>query len=380
MSEPAAEHEHSTDPSPAGDSGTEQRNVRITTLILLVIIALLFAWYLVADRLTPYTASARLKVYVVQIVPDISGYIAEIPVRKNQLVPAGDPLLIIEKIRFENAVELAEADLELAGQEVGANTASVATAAANLAAQRTRLEEAQVQGARILALAKKGVISQAQADTTRATIKSAKAGVSAAESELERTRQTLGAGDKLDNPRARRALAALEEARLNLSRTTVKAPSRGYIAALKLDVGAYATAGQPTMSFISSSNIWIEAYMTENNLGNIKLGDKVELAFDAFPGEIYEGKIKSLPTGVSTGKKTDYGDLSTAEKSRSWLREPQRYPLLIETTNYEYGEVEEHGLRLNSQVDVIVYTGDNHFWNTLGGFWIRLMSLLSYAY
>lgn len=378
MSTDTAEKDHE---EPAVEApADEQQGVRRTTLILLITLILLFVWYLVSDRLTPYTASARVKVYVVQIVPDVSGYVADIPVKKNQLVAAGDPLITIEKVRFENAVETAEADLELAGQEVGANTASVATAAANLAAERSQLEEAQTQGSRLLALANKGVISKAEADKTRAAIKSAKAAVNAAEAELERAKQQLGSVDKVDNPRVRRAMAALEEARLNLSRTTVTAPSRGYIAALKLDEGAYASAGQPTMSFISIDDIWLEAYMTENNLGNIKTGDKVELAFDAFPGKVFEGKVKSLPTGVSTGKKVDYGDLSAAEKSSAWLRAPQRFPLVIATTNYQWDFTREDGLKLNSQADVIVYTGDHFFWNALGKFWIRLASLFSYAY
>jgi multidrug resistance efflux pump len=171
---------------------------------------------------------------------------------------------------------------------------------------------------------------------------------------------------------------------LNLARTTIKAPSRGYIGGLKIDEGTYANAGQPAMTFISVDDIWIEAFMTENNLGRIELGDKVELAFDAFPGQIFEGKVKSVAVGVSTGKAINLGDLPTVEKTRGWLRDPQRFPVVIETTNYNHDVVTVlaggRGLRLNSQVDVIVYTGDHFFWNTLGKFWIRLVSWFSYAY
>ena len=364
-------------------SSDGQRGVRLTTLILLIVIALLLIWYVVADRLTPYTASARMQAFVVAVVPDVSGFITEVPIKKNQLAKPGDTLLQIETGRFEIAVDAAEAALELAGQDVGADTASVATATAKLTAARVALENAQVQGKRVLTLVQKGIFAKARGDDAKGIIATAQAGVTAAEAELERTKQQLGSGDS-DNPRVRRALAELEQAQLNLARTTIKAPSRGYIGGLKIDEGTYANAGQPAMTFISVDDIWIEAFMTENNLGRIELGDKVELAFDAFPGQIFEGKVKSVAVGVSTGKAINLGDLPTVEKTRGWLRDPQRFPVVIETTNYNHDVVTVlaggRGLRLNSQVDVIVYTGDHFFWNTLGKFWIRLVSWFSYAY
>ena len=293
-------------------------------------------------------------------------------------------MLQIETRRFDIAVEAAEAELELAGQDVGASTAVVATATANLAAARAQLEEAQVQGDRIFKLEEKGIYAKAKGDEARAQVATAQAKVTAAEGEVERAKQQLGSGDDADNPRVRRALAELEEARLNQTRTTLTAQTRGYIGGLKIDEGTYANAGQPVMTFISADDIWIEAFMTENNLGRIKFGDKVELTFDAFPGKIFEGKVKSVAVGVSTGKVTNLGDLSTVEKTRGWLRDPQRFPVIIETTNYNYDVSTELasglGLRLNSQADVIVYTGDHPFWNTLGKFWIRLMSWFSYVY
>ncbi len=378
MNAQTTDHDHDA------SSSDGQRGVRLTTLILLIIIALLFIWYMVADRLTPFTASARMQAYVVAVVPDVSGFITEVPVKKNQLAEVGDTLLQIETRRFDIAVEAAEAALELAGQDVGASTAVVATATANLAAARAQLEEAQVQGGRIFKLEEKGIYAKAKGDEARAQVATAQAKVTAAEGEVERAKQQLGSGGDADNPRVRRALAELEEARLNQTRTTLTAPTRGYIGGLKIDEGTYATAGQPVMTFISADDIWIEAFMTENNLGRIKLGDKVELTFDAFPGKIFEGKVKSVAVGVSTGKVTNLGDLPTVEKTRGWLRDPQRFPVIIETTNYNYDVSTELasglGLRLNSQADVIVYTGDHPFWNTLGKFWIRLMSLFSYVY
>ena len=80
-----------------------------------------------------------MQAYVVAVVPDVSGYVSEVPAKKNSLVEAGAKLVQIDTSRFENAVAAAEAELEAAGQTVGASTASVATATASVAQARAAL-------------------------------------------------------------------------------------------------------------------------------------------------------------------------------------------------------------------------------------------------
>jgi multidrug resistance efflux pump len=361
------------------DKMQEAKRTYRTTKIMLVIIALIFIWYLVSDRLTPYTASARLQAFVIQVVPDVSGYIQDIPVSKYTLADTGDTLLQIEPRRFELAVRSAEAALEVAGQEVGAGTAGIATATAHVTQAQVALDEARSQAQRIITLEERGVMSRAQGDEARSIVASSAAELSAAKAELERQKQALGPEGE-DNPTIQLALARLEEARLDLTRTTIKSHMPGFVGSLYIDEGSFATAGQPVMTFISLQDFWIEAYMTENNLGKVSTGDKVEIVFDAFPGKIFNGKVKKTSPGVSTGKKTDLGELSVAEKSKGWLRSSQRFAVIIETIDYDFTQEGVLGLRHNSQADVIIYTGDGWFWNSLGKLWIRLMAMLSFAY
>lgn len=382
MSEQSTAVDHEANPPPGDHEAglaIKARMVNRTTLVLLTLIILLFIWYVVADRLTPYTTSARTQAYVVAVVPDVSGYIQQIPIKKNQLAAPGETLIQLDTQHFEIAVRGAEAALAVAGQEVGASTAAVATATAKLTEERVRLDEAQKQAARLFVLEEKGIVPRAQGDQARSAVATARAKVTAAEAELVRAKEALGAVGE-SNPRVRLALAKLEQARLNLSHTTIKAPSKGIVGGLKVDEGAYAQAGQALMTFIAIDDIWIEAFMTENNLGRVKSGDPVEIAFDAFPGRIFRGVVKNTAWGMSTGKKADLGDLPTAQKVGGWLREPQRFSVIIEATDYTFSDTGDHGLRHNSQVDVIIYTGDHFFWNGLGKLWIRLLSLLSYAY
>ncbi|WP_319545961.1 HlyD family secretion protein [Ruegeria conchae] len=352
-----------------------------TTAFVLAVLALLFVWYLVADRVTPYTSSGRVKMFTVPVVSDVSGFVVEVPVSQNALVEAGQTLLQLETTRFETAVEVAEAALDATGQSLGANTANVATATARLTKARSQLEEVRTQAARIFELEQKGVYAKARGDQARAEIETAEADVLAAEAELTRSREQLGPKDA-DNPQIRQAVAALAEARLNLERTQIRAPMKSVVGNLQIDAGFYVSGGKPVMTLISGDEIWIEANLSENNLSNVKQGDHVSIAFDAFPGQLFEGQIRSVAVGVSTGEQASLGALPVPEETTGWLRSAQMYPVIIETTNYELAEGIRQGaaLRLNARANVMVFTRESGFWNALGALWIRLVSWSLYLY
>ena len=70
---------------------------------------------------------------------------------------------------------------------------------------------------------------------------------------------------------------------------------------LRTDVGQFAQAGAPAMTLIAIHDLWISADMTENNLGNVKPGDKVAIVLDVMPGEVLKGRVRSVGTGISSG-------------------------------------------------------------------------------
>jgi multidrug resistance efflux pump len=224
--------------------------VQRLALTVVALCALLLVWYLVADRLTPYTTNGRVKGFVVSIVPEVSGYVAAVGVHKNDMVDAGQTLLQIDTRRFELAEDSARAALDLAGQDVGASTAGVDAAVAHVAEARTRFETVSARAQRVIGIEDTGAVAGAEVDQARAEIEQARAQLEKAEAELERARQQLGQ-EGGNNPRTRAAVAALEQARLDLSRTTIIAPSRGLISGLQIDEGHYARAGEPLMTFMA---------------------------------------------------------------------------------------------------------------------------------
>lgn len=349
--------------------------LRRWTLIILAACCVFFIWYLVADRFTPMTSQARVRGFVIPIAPQVAGVVKRVSVINNQVVQKGEVLLEIDSSDYQLVVASAEADLEKAGQDLGASTASVSSAQAQLVDAQANEVRIATDAERMFALEKQGVVSRSDGDMARAELKRAKAQVASAQAELARAKEQLGASGA-DNPRIRAALSALEDARLDLSRTTIVAPTIGGVVNVKIAAGFYATTGQPLMTFISGEDVWIEAYMRENSIGNVQQGDRVEIILDSAPGRVYKGEVASIAYGVKTEKGSTLGDLAQVTGSTGWLREPQRFPVIIRFTDKSAAGLRREG----GQADVIVYTGDNFVLNGLGWVWARVMSIFSYIY
>jgi multidrug resistance efflux pump len=335
----------------------------------------LFVWYLASDHYTPYTDQARVDGYVVPVVPEVSGRVIEVAVAINQLVDAGQLLLKIDPHDYELAVADAEAGLERAGQDVGAGTAEIAAAQARLADAKAQLETQRIQTDRRITLEGLGVASKSEADRARAQLSRDKGKLGTAQADLQKAMENLG-DDGRNNTGVRSAMAALEKARYDLARTSIYAPSVGGMTNVDIGVGQYATKGQPIMTFISASDAWVVADLRENSLRNIDVGDEAEILLDVAPGRVFKGTVASIGYGVETSSRNQLGALPTVSGQSGWLREPQRFPVIV-----RFADDEARGLRrAGGQADVVIYTGDGFVLNTLAWLWIRFVGLLSFVY
>ncbi|MFV1983084.1 MAG: HlyD family secretion protein [Thiohalomonadales bacterium] len=349
--------------------------VKRLTKIILYIVAFLFVWYIIADRIAPWTDQAWVQAYVVPIVPQISGNVTTINVSQNDFVKSGDMMLEINPVDYQLAVQQAESTLQIAGQDIGADTASVATAQAKLVEAQANLHHMEVQSKRIFEVVKKGILAKFEGDKAIAAVATAKAKVGSAQSELTKAKSTLGQKGQ-DNPKIQSAFTALKKAQLDLSRTKIYAPSDGGITNLNIDIGHYAKKGTAVMTFISSDEIWIQAHLRENSVANIKPGNEVDIALDIAPGRIFKGTVSSLGFAIKQSSGGAVGELETIQGESGWLRDAQRFPVII-----NFNDDSARGLRrIGGQVDVLIYTGNNWIVNALGWIWIRVMSLFSYIY
>jgi multidrug resistance efflux pump len=364
------------EPSKKEEEVKKRDPIKFWTRTTLIVLVAVFVAHILSDKYVPYTSDARVEAYVVPLAAEVSGRLSEVYVTNNQVVNEGDKLVEIDKLKFEIAVKQAENDLQSATQASDADLASVTTAQAQVNVAEANLKNSKIKGERIIKLADQGAASKSRADDVRSSIVSNEAKLRSAQSELQKAKSNLG-GTGQDNTKVKQALVNLENAQLDLYRSTVRAPSDGIITNLSVDSGHYANVGAPIMTFISVKDVWVQADLRENCLGHIKPGNDVDIVLDAAPGKIFKGSVRTIGWGVSDDTKNQIGGLTTVNPSQGWLRQSQHFPMVVDFKE----QSESKGYkRAGGQANVIIYTSSNALLNGAGKLWIHTMSFFSHIY
>ena len=351
--------------------------MRKIILIALALLLILFAYHVLSDRYTPYTSQARVETFLTQVAPEVAGDVLQVYVKDNGAVRKGQLLFRIDPEPYQVAARSAEANLSVAMQAADVSVADVAAAQAQLRKQRVDLAANRQLGGIVTGLVNQKALAETQGIRARAEVAKTEADVTGAEADLEKARANLGAPG-MNNPKVKQALAALDQARLDLRNTEVRAPSDGIVTNLRLAAGQYVAPGQPLLSFLESGPRWISADLRENQLGNVRPGQEVTVALDVLPGKLFQGRVNSVGYGVAQGDETPNGQLSTMPKEQGWVRDPQRFPVRILVLPDDAKKAGIDVGRSGAQANAIIYTGDNPVMNFLGGVWIKLVALLSY--
>lgn len=142
-------------------------------------------------------------------------------------------------------------------------------------------------------------------------------------------------------------------------------------------MGQYASAGAQVLTFVDSDGAWVVADMRENQLGNIRPGDRAGILFDAVPGTIFEGRVHSIAGAIDPGRTFSGGLLQNAPETR-WFEPARRIPVRIELAP---DQAWPEQVRSGAKVSVVVYTGGHG--GPVG--WIaallhRIQAISSYLY
>lgn len=356
----------------------EAKNPQVRKIVRVAVIVLftLFVYHLFADRMTPYTSQAAVDTFLVQIAPEVSGPVVAVGVQDNHEVKKGQLLFRVDPAPFEIALRAAEANLAVAAQGADSSAADVRVADAQLKRQRVDLAASQQLGKIVLDLAAKRALSETSAIRARADIAKTQAEAIRAQAEADRARIRLGeAGD--GNVQVRQALAALEQAQLDLSRSKVLAPANGAVTNLRLSAGQFVNRGQPVLSFIADGPRWVTAAMRENQLGNIAPGNRAFVVFDDQPGKVFAAHVESVGWGVTQGGEAPTGQLPDVNAPAGWLREPQRFPVRI-ALDATKGSDKLPPVRSGAQANVVVLTRERSLMNPVSRLWIGMIAVLSY--
>ncbi len=255
---------------------------RIAATLLLVAIAVLVAvWLWRRYEVDPWTRDGRVRADVVRVTPDVGGLITEVKVRDNQQVNPGDLLFVVDRPRYALALEQANAAIQSA---------------------RATLGQARREAKRDLAL---GNLVAAEAhEQNVARVATAQAALAQAE-------------------------AQADAARLNLSRTNIKASVAGTVTNLDLHPGDFVAAGQQAMALVDRDSLRVEAYFEETKLGSIRIGDKAHIRLMG-DGRVVEGHVESIAAGISDSELTNTGNLlPNVNPTFNWVRLAQRIPVRI---------------------------------------------------
>ncbi len=250
--------------------------------ITIAIIALLVGGYIWWDA-SHYqsTDDAYVESHMVQIAPRVSGQIEKIFITDNQRIKEGDIVAIIDdkdyKIKFEQAD--AQYQRALLNQNV---------AKANLSAVNSEIALAQKDLERYKNLYESGAVSKQIFDSAQTKYDSIKAKQTDAENMIfSKTANKVADADL-------KVLKALkDQAELNLSYTKILAPRDGVVTNKNVEKGAYVQVGQPLFAIVPDE-VWIVANFKENQVGQMKPGQLVDIKVDTYPNKIFKGKIDSI--------------------------------------------------------------------------------------
>jgi len=351
--------------------------MRKIILIVLLLLMILFIYHVLSDRFTPYTSQARVESFLTQIAPEVAGDVLEVGVKDNGQVRKGKILFRIDPEPYQLAVQAAEANLAVALQGADVSVADVAAARAQIQKQRVDLSANRAINQIVTGLVDKNALARTQEIRSTSDVGKTQADLTGALADLRKAEANLGAPG-LRNPKVRQALAALDQARLDLKNTRVVAPAAGIVTNLRLAAGQYVTPGQPLLSFLESGPRWISADLRENQLGNVKPGQDVTVALDVRPGKLFLGKVHSVGWGISQGDEAPSGQLATVQAPQGWIRQPQSFPVRILLVPRDGEEVQVDARRSGAQANVIIYTSDKSLMNPIGRVWIKIITLLSY--
>lgn len=294
-------------------------------MVTAVVAALIF--FTGGDRVS--TDNAYLKASRVTVSAEVSGRVTRVHVGENQRVEQGSALFEVDSEPYRIAVAQAEADLVDSRNAIFSIQARYRESEARLRRAQEDQAFAERELNRELQLAKSRVISESQLDAAQHAQQQARQTVEAIEQERSALLAELGGNANMpavQHPRYLAARAALDRARLDLSRTNVVAPAGGLVSQLdRFRPGDYVQPGVPLFSLVEIDRPWVEANLKETELGAVRTGQPVTIEVDAYPGVELAGRVESV--GAATG--AEFSVLPPQNASGNWIKVTQRIPVRI---------------------------------------------------
>ena len=302
-------------------------------LMLFVPLALLLGgtlyWLSLQGKVS--TDNAYLQQDKVSVSALVGGEIVEVFVGEGDTVKAGQLLFRLDPEPYRLQIAQADAAIASAQANVTALASSSDLSGADISAARENIAFAQANFARMDALYKQGFLTKTEHDAAEHAVNQAREQLRLARADQRAAQAKLATGPAVpgENPQVAAGKAQREVAALALRRTEVRAPSAGRVAqADRLQVGQQLAQGLPVLTLVADGSSYVEANFKETDLDDMRVGQRAEIHFDAYPDLKLEGRVSSI--GAGTG--SEFSVLPAQNATGNWVKVTQRVPVRIAIT------------------------------------------------
>ncbi len=327
--------------------------------LVVAIFAAVVLYIIFRPRPDVWTDDAYVTVHYATIAPRISGQVATVPVDDNDDVKAGQVLATLDPRDNETAFASAEAAVardrsrfDEISTTVSRQPSIIEEQQAAVASARARLAFAQADARRFGNLAATGAGTMQEHQRADTTLQQGQASLDSAEASLDAARRQLDVL-KAQRSAAEAAVKAdeaqLEQARLNLSYTQIRAPIDGMVGERSVQVGNYVSPGATLMTVVPLDQVYIESNYREVALLHVRSGQPVTIHVDAYDIDL-KGTVDSVPPASGAA----FAPIAPNNATGNFTKIVQRLPVKIVVTP---GQPLAKLLRVGLSVETTIHTG-----------------------
>ena len=343
------------DTQTSSNNKSQQRKKGLSIFILLLLLISIGSaayWYLFIKGFEE-TEDAYVSGNQVMVSAQVAGNIEKINVDNMDPVQAGDVLLELDDTNAKLSFEQAKSNLANAVRQVSQLNYTVKQLKSAVRANEITLAQAQGNLNRRVQLVKDGAIDKESFQHAKEAVELAKANLTTSQNQLSANQALLLDGSLSEQPQIQSAVSNLKQAWLNLERTKIRSPIKGYVARRNAQVGQAVSVGGALMAVVTTDQMWLDANFKETQLTHMRIGQPVEIHFDLYgKDKTFDGKV----VGIEMGTGSAFSLLPAQNATGNWIKVVQRVPVRIQL---DPQQLAENPLRIGLSATVKVNVTDS---------------------
>lgn len=294
--------------------------------IIVVGLALIIGLFHLFSYMIPFTDNAFVVTNVTPVAADVSGFITEIYVKNGQKVKKNDPIFSVYRVPYELAYQQSSADYQEGLKKINVFQKQIDRTIALINATDAELEKAQFA----LGLKKNKNVAEAVSILELKNLGYDVSTLSNKRNSLRQEVEVLRAKIEQQKHTVASLKAKMNNAKVNLDLTVVRAPGDGVIDNMYASPNTPIEIHKPVFSFIDTANYYIQANFNETDLRNVRQGDKAYIILRMYYfDKIFHGIVVNSLWAAERQTTAPKSQMQVVSNQNEWLLLPQRFPLQI---------------------------------------------------